>query len=288
MIPFKEELQGRSQSQHKRIVTCQPCIRTNDIDEVGKTRRHLTSFEMLGNFSFGDYWKEEGISWGWTLVTEHYGLNPDNLIVTVHPGDRESLSLWSQYLPESRIVKTDDNHWSSGNGEPGGICTEIFYDFQPEEGMDNISLDGDRFLEFYNLVFMDSGNVDTGLGLERLVQILEQQTSVYETSIFPGKKNPVLKDHTRTSNWLLSEGLEPSNKSRGYVLRNLMRRCFIEGFIPDDRRWLPEYRKYCSTIERGKRLLEGVRSLSQDKIDWLWDTHGIPSQVSQFLVQNNS
>jgi alanyl-tRNA synthetase len=204
--------EGRQQPTHKRVVTSQRCIRTNDIDSVGKSKRHLTGFTMLGHFSFGDYFKQESIRLGYKLVTEIYGIDSNNLIITVHPDDRETHELWSRYLPKERIVLTYENIWSSG--QPGilGQCTEFFYDFEPHKKLDSIDLDSDRFLEFYNIVFVDSqvdidGNIapnpikciDSGLGLERLTYVLSNKASIYEIDcLCQSFEHPILKDHYRT------------------------------------------------------------------------------------------
>ncbi len=192
MLPFKPIFLGQRQSEFPRATTSQKCIRTNDIENVGKTARHHTFFEMLGNFSFGDYFKEQAIRWGWELSTEVYGLSPANLVVSVYEEDDEAFQIWEEKIGVNpkRIKRmgADDNFWVSGPTGPCGPCSEIYYDFHPEQGDDLIDLEDDsRFIEFYNLVFMQynrdvdgkftplqNKNIDTGMGLERMAQILQR------------------------------------------------------------------------------------------------------------------
>ncbi len=268
MLPFKPVFLGLKERPSKRATSSQKCIRTNDIENVGVTARHHTFFEMLGNFSFGDYFKREAIHWAWELVTNIYQLSVENIIVSVFHEDEESAKIWRDEIgirPE-RIVKLgeDDNFWSSGKTGPCGPCSELYYDFHPEKGLQNIDLeDGDRFIEFYNLVFMqynrDSDgkltdlkfkNIDTGMGLERMAQILQKKQNNYETDlIFPiiqkiceianidyfssDDKNKIsskiIGDHTRAVIHLISDGVAASNLGRGYILRRLIRRMVRHG-----------------------------------------------------------
>ena len=261
MLPFKPIFLGLKERPSKRATSSQKCIRTNDIENVGVTARHHTFFEMLGNFSFGDYFKQEAIEWAWELVTKVYGLSEENIIVSVFHEDDESEKIWKEeigILPE-RIIKLDekDNFWSSGKTGPCGPCSELYYDFNPEKGLQNIDLeDGNRFIEFYNLVFMqynrDSDgklsdlkykNIDTGMGLERMAQILQKKKNNYETDlIFPIIQRAseisnidyfsadertkislkIIGDHTRAVIHLISDGVVASNLGRGYVLRRLI------------------------------------------------------------------
>ena len=268
MLPFKPIFLGLKERPSKRATSSQKCIRTNDIENVGVTARHHTFFEMLGNFSFGDYFKQEAIEWAWELVTKVYGLSEENIIVSVFHEDDESEEIWKEeigILPE-RIIKLDekDNFWSSGKTGPCGPCSELYYDFNPEKGLQNIDLeDGNRFIEFYNLVFMqynrDSDgklsdlkykNIDTGMGLERMAQILQKKKNNYETDlIFPIIQRAseisnidyfsadertkislkIIGDHTRAVIHLISDGVVASNLGRGYVLRRLIRRMVRHG-----------------------------------------------------------
>ena len=268
MLPFKPVFLGLKERPSKRATSSQKCIRTNDIENVGVTARHHTFFEMLGNFSFGDYFKREAIQWAWELVTNIYQLSDENIIVSVFHEDEESAKIWRDEIGihPDRIVKLgeEDNFWSSGKTGPCGPCSELYYDFHPEKGLQNIDLeDGDRFIEFYNLVFMQYNrdpngkltdlkfkNIDTGMGLERMAQILQKKQNNYETDlIFPiiqkiceianidyfssDDKNKIslkiIGDHTRAVIHLISDGVAASNLGRGYILRRLIRRMVRHG-----------------------------------------------------------
>jgi len=268
MLPFKPVFLGLKERPSKRATSSQKCIRTNDIENVGVTARHHTFFEMLGNFSFGDYFKREAIQWAWELVTNIYKLSPENIIVSVFHEDEESATIWRDEIGihQDRIVQLGekDNFWSSGKTGPCGPCSELYYDFYPEKGLQNIDLeDGDRFIEFYNLVFMQYNrdpngkltelkfkNIDTGMGLERMAQILQKKQNNYETDlIFPiiqktceianidyfssNDKNKIslkiIGDHTRAVIHLISDGVAASNLGRGYILRRLIRRMVRHG-----------------------------------------------------------
>ena len=268
MLPFKSVFLGLKERPSERATSSQKCIRTNDIENVGITARHHTFFEMLGNFSFGDYFKEDAIKWAWELVTNVYNLDPKNIVVSIYYKDEESKAIWEKVVgvETSRIIKLDekDNFWSSGPTGPCGPCSELYYDFYPERGTNNIDLeDDDRFIEFYNLVFMQhnrdingnltdlaSKNIDTGMGLERMAQILQNKKNNYETDlIFPIIKKAseianidyqtstdrkktslkILGDHTRAVIHLISDGVVASNLGRGYVLRRLLRRMIRHG-----------------------------------------------------------
>ena len=268
MLPFKPIFLGLKDSSTPRATSSQKCIRTNDIENVGITARHHTFFEMLGNFSFGDYFKQDAIRWAWELVTNIYGLSEKNIIVSVFNEDDESAKIWREEIgihPE-RIKKlgAKDNFWSSGKTGPCGPCSELYYDFSPQKGLENIDLeDGNRFIEFYNLVFMQYNrnsdgvltdlkfkNIDTGMGLERMAQILQKKSNNYETDlIFPiiqkaseianidyfssDEKTKIsfkiLGDHTRAVIHLISDGVFASNLGRGYILRRLLRRMVRHG-----------------------------------------------------------
>ncbi len=268
MLPFKPVFLGLKERPSRRATSSQKCIRTNDIENVGVTARHHTFFEMLGNFSFGDYFKREAIEWAWELVTKVYGLPVENIIVSVFHEDNESEKIWNEeigILPE-RIIKLGekDNFWSSGKTGPCGPCSELYFDFTPEKGLQNIDLeDGNRFIEFYNLVFMQYNrasdgklsdlkykSIDTGMGLERMAQILQKKKNNYETDlIFPIIQRAseisnidyfsadertkislkIIGDHTRAVIHLISDGVLASNLGRGYVLRRLIRRMVRHG-----------------------------------------------------------
>ncbi|MFL0773426.1 MAG: alanine--tRNA ligase-related protein, partial [Prochlorococcus sp.] len=201
MLPFKPVFLGQVERPSARATSSQKCIRTNDIENVGRTARHHTFFEMLGNFSFGDYFKEQAIQWAWELSTDLFGLSPGNLVVSVFREDDEAEAIWRDLVGvhPKRIIRMDeaDNFWASGPTGPCGPCSEIYYDFKPELGDEGLDLEDDsRFIEFYNLVFMqfnrdaqgvltplENRNIDTGMGLERMAQILQGVPNNYETDL---------------------------------------------------------------------------------------------------------
>ncbi len=266
MVQFKNLFTGQEKRGYTRAVTAQKCLRAggkhNDLDNVGYTARHHTFFEMLGNFSFGDYFKEQAISLAWNLVTKEFGLDKKKLLITVYSEDEEAATLWKKIagISDDKIIRiaTSDNFWSAGDTGPCGPCSEIFIDQgdklkggppgSPDE-------DGDRFLEFWNLVFMQFDqlepgkrvnlprpSIDTGMGLERITAILQGVHSNYDTDLFKalieasvaetgvpakGDKTPshrVIADHLRATSFLIADGVLPSNEGRGYVLRRIMRR----------------------------------------------------------------
>ncbi|MBU2934987.1 MULTISPECIES: alanine--tRNA ligase [Pacificibacter] len=265
MVQFKNCFTGVEKRDYVRATSAQKCVRAggkhNDLDNVGYTARHHTFFEMLGNFSFGDYFKEQAISHAWTLVTEVYQIPKEKLSVTVYHTDDESYGIWKKLgVPEDRIIRiaTSDNFWQMGDTGPCGPCTEIFYDHgehiwggppgSPEE-------DGDRFIEIWNIVFMqnerfadgsmidlDMQSIDTGMGLERISALLQGSHDNYDTDMMKalieasahathsdpfGDKNVhhrVIADHLRSTSFLIADGVMPSNEGRGYVLRRIMRR----------------------------------------------------------------
>ncbi len=266
MVPFKNVFTGLETRAIPRATSSQKCVRAggkhNDLDNVGYTARHHTFFEMLGNFSFGDYFKEQAITHAWTLLTREWGLNPNRLTATVYHTDDEAFELWKKIagLPEERIIRipTKDNFWAMGSDGPCGPCSEIFYDHgdhifggppgSPDE-------DGDRFVEVWNLVFMQfeqaadeivgelpKPSIDTGMGLERIAAVQQGVTDNYDTDTFKAliaasegltgvkaegeskASHRVIADHLRSTSFLLADGVLPSNEGRGYVLRRIMRR----------------------------------------------------------------
>ncbi len=266
MVPFKNVFTGLETREIPRASSSQKCVRAggkhNDLDNVGYTARHHTFFEMLGNFSFGDYFKEQAITHAWTLLTREWGLSPEKLTATVYHTDDEAFDLWRKIagLPDSRIIRipTSDNFWSMGDTGPCGPCSEIFYDHgehiyggppgSPDE-------DGDRFIEIWNLVFMQfeqhadgsrielpKPSIDTGMGLERIAAVLQGEHDNYDIDTFKAliaasesltgvpaqgeqrASHRVIADHLRSTSFLLADGVLPSNEGRGYVLRRIMRR----------------------------------------------------------------
>ncbi len=266
MVPFKNVFTGLETRETPRAVSSQKCVRAggkhNDLDNVGYTARHHTFFEMLGNFSFGDYFKEQAISHAWELLTKEWGLPAEKLTATVYHSDDEAFDLWRRIsgLPEERIIRiaTADNFWSMGETGPCGPCSELFYDHGehiPGGPPGSPDEDGDRFIEIWNLVFMQydqrddgtridlpSPSIDTGMGLERIAAVMQGQHDNYETDTFrvlieaseslTGVKadgehrasHRVMADHLRSISFLLADGVLPSNEGRGYVLRRIMRR----------------------------------------------------------------
>jgi alanyl-tRNA synthetase len=266
MVQFKNVFTGQETRDYKRAVTSQKCVRAggkhNDLENVGYTARHHTFFEMLGNFSFGDYFKDLAIELAWTLVTKELGLDPARLLVTVYAEDKDAAALWKSIagLPDERIIRiaTSDNFWAMGDTGPCGPCSEIFYDHGP--GIPggppgSPDEDGDRFIEIWNLVFMQfeqvtkeqridlpRPSIDTGMGLERITAVLQGKHDNYDTDLLRGLivasaetsgtdpdgphavSHRVIADHLRASAFLIADGVLPSNEGRGYVLRRIMRR----------------------------------------------------------------
>uniref|UniRef100_UPI00263335BD alanine--tRNA ligase n=1 Tax=Asticcacaulis sp. TaxID=1872648 RepID=UPI00263335BD len=273
MVQFKNVFTGAETRPYKRATTSQKVVRAggkhNDLDNVGYTARHHTFFEMLGNFSFGDYFKEQAISHAWNLITKEYGLPKDRLLATVYIDDDEAFNLWKKIagFSDDRIIRIagSDNFWSMGDTGPCGPCTEIFYDHgehiwggppgSPEE-------DGDRFVEIWNLVFMQfdqqpdgtrlnlpKPSIDTGMGLERVAAVLQGVHNNYDVDLFKalisasveetgvkaeGEALPshrVIADHLRSTSFLIADGVTPSNEGRGYVLRRIMRRAMRHAYL---------------------------------------------------------
>jgi alanyl-tRNA synthetase len=266
MVQFKNVFTGAEARAYQRASTSQKCVRAggkhNDLDNVGYTARHHTFFEMLGNFSFGDYFKERAIELAWNLITKEFDLNAERLLVTVYAEDDDAFNLWNKItgLPEQKIIRipTSDNFWAMGDTGPCGPCSEIFYDHGahiPGGPPGSPDEDGDRFVEIWNLVFMQyeqvttderinlpKPSIDTGMGLERVAAILQGQHDNYDTDLFrnlitasveysnmPAEgehavSHRVIADHLRASSFLIADGVTPSNEGRGYVLRRIMRR----------------------------------------------------------------
>ena len=278
MVPFKPYFVGDEAAPFKRAVTVQKCTRAggkhNDLDEVGRTKRHLVFFEMMGNFSFGDYFKSDAIPWAWELVTEVFGFDGDRLWITVHESDDEAEQIWHEVVgvPMSRIQRLgdEDNFWQMGDAGPCGPCSEIHIDRGPAFGPEGGPLHdphGDRYMEFWNLVFMQYNqskdgsrtplpkpSIDTGAGLERILALMQGTDSVWETDVlFPmiesaqsltSKKYKigdyddrdsfslrVLAEHARSSMMLVNDGVFPSNENRGYVLRRIIRRAVRHAYL---------------------------------------------------------
>jgi alanyl-tRNA synthetase len=266
MVQFKNVFTGLEHRAYNRATTSQKCVRAggkhNDLDNVGYTARHHTFFEMLGNFSFGDYFKEDAISFAWNLITKEFGLPKDKLLVTVYHTDEDAANYWKKIagLSDDRIIRiaTSDNFWAMGDTGPCGPCSEIFFDHgdhiwggppgSPDE-------DGDRFIEIWNLVFMQfeqvtpdqridlpRPSIDTGMGLERVAAVLQGVHDNYDIDLFKAliraseeatgikaegdfrASHRVIADHLRASSFLIADGVLPSNEGRGYVLRRIMRR----------------------------------------------------------------
>src|ERR1700684_1328593 len=269
MVQFKNVFTGQEHRPYNRATTAQKCVRAggkhNDLDNVGYTARHHTFFEMLGNFSFGDYFKEEAIPYAWDLLTRDFGLDKSRLLVTVFSEDDEAAAIWKKVagLPDERIIRiaTSDNFWRMGDTGPCGPCSEIFYDHGseiPGGPPGSPDEDGDRFVEIWNLVFMQydrssdgvlvplpKPSVDTGMGLERIAAVMQGVDSNYDIDLFrsliraaaevtgtedlESSSLRVIADHIRACTFLIVDGVVPSNEGRGYVLRRIIRRAIRHG-----------------------------------------------------------
>jgi alanyl-tRNA synthetase len=302
MVQFKNVFTGVEKRANSRAVSSQKCVRAggkhNDLDNVGYTARHHTFFEMLGNFSFGDYFKDRAIELAWNLITKEYGLPKDRLLVTVFSEDDEAFSLWKKIagLPESKIIRipTSDNFWQMGDTGPCGPCSEIFFDHGdhiPGGPPGSLDEDGDRFIEIWNLVFMqfdqvEPGNrnplpkpsIDTGMGLERIAAVLQGKHDNYEIDLFvaliraiadltgadpQGEQKGslrVIADHLRASSFLIADGVLPSNEGRGYVLRRIMRRAMRHGQLLGAREPLMWRLVWALVREMGQAYPELVRA----------------------------
>jgi alanyl-tRNA synthetase len=261
MVQFKKHFLEQNENSFNKAVSCQKCFRTSDIEQVGITARHLTFFEMLGNFSFGDYFKSEAIAWAWEFLTKKISLPKDKLCITVYKDDYEAAEIWEKIVPSKKITRLGKktNFWNMGSVGPCGPCSEILMDLGPEVGCGKLTCGPDcdcgRYLEIWNLVFtqfdrqtdgslknLPRKNIDTGMGLERIVAVANCKKNVFETDLFmPIIENAseILKikaedknlsrlrmvaDHARAATFLISDGILPSNEGRGYVLRRILRR----------------------------------------------------------------
>jgi len=273
MVQFKDALLGREDLGTRRVTSAQRCVRAggkhNDLDNVGYTARHHTFFEMMGNFSFGDYFKEDTITWAWEFITEVLKLPEERLWVTVHPTDADARRIWEERIgvPRERVIDIEENFWAMGDTGPCGPCSEIFYDHGPDVAggpPGSPEEDGDRYIEFWNLVFpqfdrqadgelepLPQPGVDTGLGLERMAAIMQGVHSNYEIDLFrnllgavgklAGIDSPqdqlgtasvrVIADHIRSCGFLIADGVMPGNEDRSYVLRRIIRRALRHGYM---------------------------------------------------------
>ncbi|MBR3627977.1 MAG: alanine--tRNA ligase [Elusimicrobia bacterium] len=267
MVQFKKHFLGQSKDTFTRATSSQKCFRTSDIDQVGVTNRHLTFFEMLGNFSFGDYFKEEAIAWAWDFLTNYMQLPKDKLYATIYKDDDEAGQMWKNFVPESRIIKMGDetNFWTMGPTGPCGPCSEILIDLGEDMGCHKPTCgpwcDCNRYLEIWNLVFtqfdrqedgslkpLGRKNIDTGMGLERIVAAANGKNNVFDTDLFLPMMNAasellkvsfndnipklrMIADHARAITFLISDGIHPSNEGRGYVLRRILRRAVRQGKV---------------------------------------------------------
>ncbi len=370
MAPLKPYFTGQEIPPRKRVTTCQKCVRTGDIDNVGKTARHLTFFEMLGNFSFGDYFKKEAIAWSWEFLTEVIGMEEDRLYPSIYGEDEEAFEIWTKDMgvPAEKITRfyrdengKCDNFWEHGAG-PCGPCSEIYYDRGEKYGCGKpdckVGCDCDRFMEVWNNVFtqfdgdgkgnyveLANKNIDTGMGLERLAVVVQDVTSVFDIDTMKAIRDRIcelanveyqtdeikdisirlITDHIRSSTFLISDGVMPTNEGRGYVLRRLIRRAArhgrllgIEGeflanlsqtVIAESKDGYPELeekkafilnvltqeeKQFNKTIDQGLSILadmeenmkkEGKTELSGEEAFKLYDTYGFPLDLTMEILQ---
>lgn len=365
MAPLKPYFTGAEIPPKRRVATCQKCIRTGDIENVGKTARHGTFFEMLGNFSFGDYFKKEAISWSWEFLTEVVGLDPERLYPSVYLEDDEAWNIWHEQvgIPEERIFRfgKEDNFWEHGAG-PCGPCSEIYYDRGEKYGCGKpgctVGCDCDRYIEVWNNVFtqfendgegnyelLKQKNIDTGMGLERLAVVVQDVDSIFDVDTMQNLRDKVCEfahtvyktdekkdvsirlivDHIRSSTFMISDGIMPTNEGRGYVLRRLIRRAArhgrmlgIEGsFLPKlsetviegSKDGYPELEekkdfifkvlaqeeeKFSRTIDQGLSILsemeaelakKGQKVLEGRDAFVLYDTYGFPLDLTREILE---
>ena len=366
MAPLKPYFTGQEIPPRTRVTTCQKCIRTGDIENVGKTARHGTYFEMLGNFSFGDYFKKEAISWAWEYVTQVLKLPKDRLYISVYEDDDEAEKIWHEDagVPMDHIVRMgkEDNFWEAGTDGPCGPCSEIYFDRGEKYGCGKpdckVGCDCDRYMEFWNLVFtqferhedgtytpLKQKNIDTGMGLERLASIMQDVDSIFDVDTVKAIRDHVCKiagceygkeykkdvsirvitDHIRSSTFLISDGVMPSNEGRGYVLRRIIRRAAMHGrtlgiqgaflgkiaqvVIDESKDGYPELEerkdfilkvltqeeeKFAKTIDQGLGILadmeehmkaDGVKVLSGEDAFKLYDTYGFPVDLTAEILE---
>ncbi len=366
MAPLKPYFTGQEIPPRRRVTTCQKCIRTGDLENVGKTARHGTFFEMLGNFSFGDYFKKEAIPWAWEFLTEWVGLDPERLYPSVYVDDQEAYDIWlnDMHVPAERIYKfgKEDNFWEHGSG-PCGPCTEIYYDRGekwsrgPEDVMGG---EGDRYMEIWNVVFsqfnndghghyteLEQKNIDTGMGLERLAVAVQDVESLFDVDTIRSLRDEVCRlagcaygtdhepdvsvriitDHIRSTTFMISDGIMPTNEGRGYVLRRLIRRAIRQGrklgireafltkladhVIEGSKDGYPELEekrefimnnialeeeRFEKTIDQGLEILggmmdklraEGKTELPGTDAFLLYDTYGFPIDSTQDVLEEN-
>ena len=370
MAPLKPYFTGQEIPPKRRVTTCQKCIRTGDIENVGKTARHLTFFEMLGNFSFGDYFKHEAIAWSWEFLTEVVGMEPERLYPSIYGEDEEAFEIWTKEIgvPAEKITRfyrdengECDNFWEHGAG-PCGPCSEIYYDRGEKYGCGNpdckVGCECDRFMEVWNNVFtqfngdghgnyeeLANKNIDTGMGLERLAVVVQDVDSVFDIDTMKAIRDKVcaisgktyqtdamddvsirlITDHIRSTTFMISDGIMPSNEGRGYVLRRLIRRAARHGrllgingkfladlsatVIAESKDGYPELdekkefifkvlsqeeEKFDKTIDQGLTILSemqeelkktGAKELSGENAFKLYDTYGFPMDLTQEILE---
>ena len=370
MAPLKPYFTGQEIPPRRRVTTCQKCIRTGDIENVGKTARHLTFFEMLGNFSFGDYFKHEAIAWSWEFLTQVIGMDPERLYPSIYGEDEEAFEIWNKEIgvPAEKITRfyrdengECDNFWEHGAG-PCGPCSEIYYDRGEKYGCGKpdckVGCDCDRFMEVWNNVFtqfngdghgnyeeLANKNIDTGMGLERLAVVVQDVDSVFDIDTMKAIRDRVceiagvtyqtdalndvsirlITDHIRSTTFMISDGIMPSNEGRGYVLRRLIRRAARHGrllgiqgqflanlsetVITESKDGYPELsekkdfilrvlsqeeEKFNRTIDQGLSILhemeekltkDGARVLSGENAFKLYDTYGFPLDLTQEILE---
>ena len=316
MVQFKNVFTGQEKRPYKRATTSQKCVRAggkhNDLDNVGYTARHHTFFEMLGNFSFGDYFKDEAIAFAWNLITKDYALDPKRLLVTVYAEDEQAARIWKKLtgFSDSKIIRiaSSDNFWAMGDTGPCGPCSEIFFDHGPKipgGPPGSKDADGDRFIEIWNLVFMQfeqrgpgdrvalpKPSIDTGMGLERISAVLQGTHDNYQTDLFKALiaasveatgveaegantvSHRVIADHLRASSFLIADGVLPSNEGRGYVLRRIMRRAMRHAHLlgaPEPLMWrlvpalVREMGQYYTELARGEAMIAETLKLEETR-----------------------
>ena len=308
MVPFKPYFLGKKEAPYNRATSCQKCIRTNDLDNVGKTPRHHTFFEMLGNFSFGDYFKKDAISFAWEFLTKEMEMNKDKLYISVFKDDEEAASLWKTEtgISDTRISRlgAEHNFWEAGPTGPCGPCSEIYYDTGVDDSCpdkENCApgCDCNRFLEIWNLVFMQYNkdekgnlsplpkkNIDTGMGLERISTVIQNVSSNFETDLFNPiinkitslatiqnkESTQVIADHIRAITFMIADNVFPGNDGRGYVLKKIMRRAILHGkqlgitkhFLTELADIvISEYGSFYKELERNKKMIHEIISTEE-------------------------